>query len=341
MPRIDLSAVTQWIGEAAHAHPHDLASHLTERLAISRSSASKLLQRLVASQWLVREGSPRKALFRPGLLRQVVRRYPLAGLDEHLPWARDFAPLFALPPHVARLAQHVFTELVNNAIDHSGGSSVTVSMRQTPAHLQLLVSDDGCGLFERIGSHFDIHDPALAMLELAKGKLSSQPQRHTGRGLFFTTRIADVLDLHANAQAFQHRGWQPNRWRSGRPAAQRGTSVFAAIALDTRCDLDALLRAHSADGAGYAFERTVVPLQLLAGTPGGLESRAQARAVAARLAQFRRAELDFDGVATIGHSFADELLRVYGSAHPQLELVPLHASAQVAAMLASVAAPQG
>jgi signal transduction histidine kinase len=46
------------------------------------------------------------------------------------------------------MAQHAFTELLNNAIDHSGGTQVTVSMRQTPLHLQLLVSDDGCGLFD-------------------------------------------------------------------------------------------------------------------------------------------------------------------------------------------------
>jgi len=336
MARYQLAAITQWITEAATAHPHDLADHLMKRLAISRSSALRLLQRLVASQWLVREGTPRRPHHRPGLLRQVVRRYALERLDEHGPWARDFAPQLALGGNLARLAQHVFTELLNNAIDHSGGSSVTISMRQTPAHLQLLVSDDGCGLFERIGSTFAIQDPTLAMLELSKGKLSSQPERHTGRGLFFASRIADVLDLHANARAFQHRRWQPNQWRSGRPATQQGTSVFAAIALDSTCDLDTLLRAHSADGQGYGFERTVVPMHLLADTPGGLESRAQARHVAARLAQFRCAELDFQGIDHVGHSFADELFRVFGREYPALDLVAKNTTARVAAMLASV-----
>jgi anti-sigma regulatory factor (Ser/Thr protein kinase) len=36
------------------------------------------------------------------------------------------------------------------------------------------------------------------MLELSKGKLTSEPDRHNGRGLFFTSRLADVFDLHAN-----------------------------------------------------------------------------------------------------------------------------------------------
>lgn len=336
MARTDLNAITRWITAAALQHPTDLAEHLAQRLSISRSTAGKTLRRLVAAQWLVREGTPRRPLHRPGLLRQAVHTYALQSLDEALPWSRDFAPLFVLSPTVARNAQHAFTELLNNAIDHSGGASVTVSVRQTPAHLQLLVSDDGCGLFARIGESFAIHDPAQAMLELSKGKLTSQPERHTGRGLYFTARIADILDLHANDSAFQHRAWERHPWQRTRPATRRGTSVFVAISLDSRVSLDAVMRDHSLDGAGYGFERTVVPLQMLASAHSGLESRAQARQIAARLAQFRRVELDFVDIADVGHSFADELFRVFAREHPNVELVPTHTSPRVAALLASV-----
>jgi anti-sigma regulatory factor (Ser/Thr protein kinase) len=338
MARTDLHVITRWITAAALQHPSDLAGHLMQRLSISRSSAGKTLRRLVAAQWLERAGTPRRPLYRPGLLRQAVHSYALRSLDEALPWSRDFAPLLDLSPTVARNAQHAFTELLNNAIDHSGGTSVTVSVRQTPAHLQLLVSDDGCGLFARIGESFAIHDPAQAMLELSKGKLSSQPERHTGRGLYFTARIADILDLHANDSAFQHRAWQRHQWACTRPATRHGTSVFVAISLDSTLSLDAVMRDHSLDGAGYGFERTVVPLQVLTSARGGLESRAQARQVAARLVQFRRAELDFDGIAEVGHSFADELFRVFAREHPGVELVPTRTSPRVTALLASIQA---
>jgi anti-sigma regulatory factor (Ser/Thr protein kinase) len=336
MPRTKLAAVTPWITEAALAHPHDLATQLTQRLDISRSAVARLIARLVDNQWLRRDGTPRRPRFAPGLLRQVVRRYRLAGLDEHTPWARDFAPSFALRANIARLAQHAFSELVNNAIEHSGGSGVTVSMRQTPTHLQLLVSDDGCGLFDRVGRSFELHDPAIAMLELSKGKLTSDPDRHSGRGLYFTARFAEVMDLHANDTAFQHRVWQRHHWQRTRAAAHGGTSVFVAIALDSTLELDAVLREHSHDGQGYGFERTVVPLQLLTASGSGLESRAQARRVAARLQQFRRAEVDFGGIAEIGHGFADELFRVYARSQPGVELVPLNMAERVRALVASV-----
>jgi anti-sigma regulatory factor (Ser/Thr protein kinase) len=207
MARIALSDITPWITEAVLAHPQDLPQHLAQRLQISRTSARNQLNKLVEAQWLQRDGVSRKAVYRPGALRQVVRRYALAGLQEDLPWAQDFANRFELKSNVARMAQHVFTELLNNAIDHGGGTSVTVSMRQTPTQLQILVSDDGRGVFDAVAERFNITDPTVAMLELAKGKLTSQPDSHTGRGLFFSAKLADIFDLHANDAAYQQREW--------------------------------------------------------------------------------------------------------------------------------------
>ena len=338
MSRIALTTITPWITAATLAHPHDLAAHLTQRLSVSRRTAVKTIARLIETQWLVQHGTPRRPHHAPGLLRQVVQRYPLAGLDEALPWSRDFAPYFTPPANVMRMAQHTFGELLNNAIDHSGGSSVTVSMRQTPAHLHLLVSDDGCGLFDKVSQSFQIDDPSMAMLELSKGRLTSDPERHTGRGLFFTSRIADVLDLHANDTAFQHRAWQRHRWSRAASASRQGTSVFVAIGLDTARTLDAVLREHSLDGQGYAFARTVVPLQLLTAPGCALDSRAQARHAAQRLQQFRHAQLDFSGVTDIGHGFADELFRVFARSQPELALEPVNMAPNVRALVDSVRA---
>ncbi len=341
MATLQIAPITQWITEAALQQGEHLPALLMERLAISRRRAGTLLRKLVAAQWLQALGTPRRPLYRPGPLRQVVRRYALAGLQEDLPWSQDFAPCFELPAHVQRMAQHGYTELLNNAVDHSGGSQVTVSMRQTPLQLQLLVSDDGCGLFERIAQSFQIEQPALAMLELSKGKLTSAPAQHSGHGLFFTSRLADVFDIHANAASFQSRAWETGRWRAGKPSpvsARSGTSVYLAIALDTSRSLDSVLRAHSRSGDSYAFERTRVPLQLMVGNGQALASRADAKRVAARLESFHSAEIDFEGVADIGHGFADQLFRVFRQQHPGVELLPLGMNPQVQAMLAGVAA---
>ncbi len=336
MAKHDLPAVTQWITAAAREHGERLPEHVMERLGLSRRSALALLNKLVGAQWLVRDGKRRKTPYRPGALKQVVQRYALDGLQEDLPWQRDFALHFELPANVAGMAQHAFSELLNNAIDHSGGSQVTVSLRQTAMHLQLLVSDDGCGVFQRIQQNFDIADPTLAMLELSKGKLTSSPDAHSGHGLFFTSRLADVFDLHANRCAFQYRGWDRRSWHITKAMPRDGTSIYLAVNLDTARTLDSVLKAHSTKGDRYTFETTSVPLQLMTGLHTGLESRAQAKRVASRLQRFRRAEIDFSGIQDVGHGFADELFRVFSRQNAGVEIVPVGMAPRVAAMIASV-----
>jgi anti-sigma regulatory factor (Ser/Thr protein kinase) len=341
MARIDIVPLTQWITRAAVDHGSDLPAYLVQRLQISKRQATLALGKLVALQWLQSHGTPRKPRHAPGALRQVVQRYTLEGLQEDLPWRRDFAPCFDLPLAVLQMAQHAFTELVNNAVDHSGGHQVTVSVRQTPLQLQLLVSDDGCGLFHRIEQSFAIDDPALAMLELSKGKLTSAPDQHSGHGLFFTSRLADVFDIHANGSAWQRRDWERRAWRQGKAgavSARAGTSIYLAISLDTARTLDSLLQAHSASGTRYDFGRTEVSLQLMAPVGAMLASRADAKRAVQRLDQFQHAELDFTGINSIGHGFADQLFRVFQREHPQLELHPVGMAPQVAAMVASVRA---
>ena len=331
-----LPALTTWITQAALDHPADLDHVVAQRLGCTLRTARQWLARLAALGWLQRSGTPRRPHWRPGVLRQMTRRYALDGLQEDRPWTRDFAPAFDLRPNVARLAQHAFMELLNNAVEHSGGSCVAVSMRQTALHLQLLVSDDGVGLFRRIEQAHGIDDAALAMLELAKGRLTSQPEHHAGRGLFYAARLADMLDLHANLHGFRHAeaaGWQP-----ARAAADRGTAVFVGLALDTPRTLDEVLRSASTDGQGYGLERTRVPLRLLCPAGTALDSRAQARRVAARLDRFGHAELDFAGIDTLGHSFADELFRVLPAQQPGWSAQVCNAAAPVTRMIDAVRA---
>lgn len=274
MARHDLSAVTQWITAAAQEHGQGLPEHVMARLGSSRRSALALLNKLVTAQWLAREGKSRHVSFVPGTLRQVVQRYALADLQEDGAWQRDFVPYFNLTPAVARMARHAFRELLNNVIDHSGGTHVAVSMRTTALHLQMLVSDDGCGVFERIQQSLGISDPTMAILELSKGKLTSAPDRHGGHGLFFTSRLADVFDLHANHRAFQCRGWDRHSWHPTKAVARDGTSIYIAINLDTPRTLDQVLQARS-----LGVESPCVSSQLTTGRRNGFASRAQAKRV--------------------------------------------------------------
>lgn len=333
MTAAQLKELKAQITAKAVANPTHLCAELAAQFGVSRSTMGKWLRHLIDEGWITREGKSRP-VYRPSVLRDVSRGYDLAGLDEQTPWERDFAPCFDLPANILRLAHHAFTELLNNAVDHSGGTRVSVSMRQNRTHLHVLIRDDGCGVFARIQEAFAIETAQQALLELSKGKLTSQPEFHTGRGLFFTSRLFDVFDLYANHLTYQHSHWQRREWLRANPLAVKGTAIFMSIALNATRTLEEVFAAHSRGSQDFSFARTEVALRLAIGAEGqALESRAQGKRIAHRLEMFEQVDLDFEGVDAIGQGFADELFRVFAQQHPQVQLRPRNMNAQVAAML--------
>lgn len=332
MARLDFSTLTRTITADALTHPTDLGPMLARRHSVSRGTMTKQLKRLVESGWLERNGVTRPH-FKPGVQREVTTDYAIAGLDEHTPWLRDVLPVLQLSPAVARIAQHVFGELLNNAIDHASATQVTVSVRQTPSHLHILIGDNGDGVFNQLAKKADLPDAQRAALEIAKGRLTTQPDRHGGRGLFFVARMVDAMNLQSNGQVLQwrHRG-ESVQFRS-HPLNRTGTTVFVSLALDSTARPTDTYIAFGSEDAPLDFSRTQVPLRLLTDNGVTLDSRAQARWVVSRLELFATAELDFEGVDDVGPSFIDEVFRVYAKAHPEVALQPTKASERVERLL--------
>jgi hypothetical protein len=66
------------------------------------------------------------------------------------------------------------------------------------------VVDNGIGIFRKIKEAFDLASEAQAILELAKGKLTTDPDRHSGQGIFFTSRMLDKFSILSRGAFFSH-----------------------------------------------------------------------------------------------------------------------------------------
>lgn len=62
-------------------------------------------------------------------------------------------------------------------------------------------------------------------------------------------------------------------------------------------------------------------------------SRSEAKRLVRGLERFREVVLDFEGVRLVGQGFADEVFRVWSSAHPEVRLVPVGMNEPVAFMV--------
>lgn len=315
------------------AHPRDLTRHYANQLGISRVAANKYIQRLETEGWIARSGPKTHPVFSPGYKRSITSLYPLPGLEEHIVWERDFSPFFNLSPNVQSMASHGFTEMVNNAIDHSGGRSVFAWMRQDETNLRIMIADDGIGIFAKITAALNLPDMRQALFELSKGKLTTDPTKHSGEGVFFTSRMFDVFEITANDLKFNHNENSPNDWlQEGQAVFPEGTAVFMRIGLQSQRTASDVYAQFTDAPEDYGFSKTVVPMKLARYGDEQLVSRSQAKRLIARFDRFRIVILDFDDVQEIGQAFADELFRVYGNAHREVELLPKNMTKQVERM---------
>jgi hypothetical protein len=333
MARLNLMLVRRWVTKAAVDNPQGLSTELAERFGVSRVAAASTLRKLVAEGWIVREGTTRPT-YVLGKKRRISNSYKLPGVDEQTCWERDFLPYFDLPPNVENICHHGFTEMLNNANDHSSGTSVYVGMWQDNDEVSIAIADNGIGIFERITSALGLPDRRLALLELSKGKLTTDPGRHSGEGIFFTSRMFDRFVIDANGLHYAHDTNDGQDWLLEEDFSEEGTSVRMEMPTSSTRTAREVFEGFTSGPDDFSFDKTVVPVRLARLGNENLLSRSQAKRLIQRFDRFRTVVLDFTGVPEIGQAFADELFRVFARQHPEINLIPIETVPAVSSMIA-------
>jgi anti-sigma regulatory factor (Ser/Thr protein kinase) len=324
--------IRQWIMAHIEAHPYDLKPALAAEFTLSPAVAQRQIQKLVDSEALRALGTSRRPEYRPNL--EINPQLPLAGLQEDEVWRLYFKEaLQYLPPNVLRLCEYGLTGILNNAIQHSEGNSVLLRAIVTQQKIRFMVIDDGLGIFAKIQTALGLNDPQQTCLELAKGKVTTSPDRHNGEGLFFTSRSFDTFDIVSHHLRFSHNEPSGYWLVEENPLFQTGTAVILEIATQAPQQIEELFSRYSTDPDRPRFDRTVIPVALTRYGDENLLSRSQARRLVARLESFRQVILDFSGIQNLGPDFADEIFRVYHQEHPEVHLIPFNAHPDVLKMI--------
>lgn len=334
---IDKESIRRRALELIVGDGHRVAARLANEFGLSRQVANGYLKTMVHEGLLDAEGTTRARVYRIRTLTEAARNYPCDGLQEDLVWRELIAPVVArFPENVRDIWHYATTEMINNAIDHSGAPEVEVSVRKNALYTESVVADEGEGIFLKIQRALHLHDSREAILELAKGKLTTAPEQHTGEGIFFTSRALDVFEIESHHLRFSH---APSAHDSIAEQARDtpGTSVRMRLANDSPRLMREVFDAFT-DPEEHTFDKTVVPLRLAQYEGEKLVSRSQAKRVAHRFERFNRVELDFAGVSEIGQAFADELFRVFAAAHPAIRITPINTEPAVAHMIRRVLA---
>ena len=325
--------IRRFIVNSVQNHPRDISRVTGKQFGISRQAVNKHLRRLVDEGVLQRTGRTRNQSY--ALAKRSWKDvYALNGLvDEDEVWRNGVArEIGSLPQNLRDIWHYGFTEMFNNALDHSQGQMAYVSVTRTAMTTEITILDDGIGIFKKIQNTLGLLDERHAILELTKGKLTTDPDHHTGEGIFFTSRLFDTFDILSGGVFYSHEIGHEADWLVENPQDSKGTMVFMRLGNNSPLTLNGVFAEYT-NGDGLSFTRTIVPVRLARYGNDNLISRSQAKRVLARVEAFSEVVLDFTDVPIIGQGFADEAFRVFRRQHPNVSITPINANENVQSMI--------
>ena len=317
-------------------HSKDIARIVSENFGISRQSVNRYLQLLEKEGSIESTGKTRnkRYLLKPIVLKKI--SIPITpGLEEDKVWRQHIEPLLKnVKENVKNVCHYGFTEMFNNIIDHSDAKSAIVEVQYYPNEIRLILSDNGVGIFNKITQAFNLEDHRHAILELSKGKLTTDPERHTGEGIFFTSRMFDEFSILSGKLFFTRGKNENDGWlveASKNETETLGTLLSLSIAPDSTTTASEVFSKYTNDELG--FTKTHVLIELVAYGEESLVSRSQAKRLLARLEKFKEVFFDFRGVKFIGQAFADQIFRIFRKSNPDIKIAYVNANEDVEKMI--------
>lgn len=334
--RLEGSRVREFIVFNIANHPSDIARVTASQFGISRVSVGRYLRELVNEGILKATGITKDRRYELKTLADYVERIDVGStLKEDEVWREKIYPFVKdVKENIQRICNWGFTEMLNNVIDHSESSRALIACARTAATIELTVWDEGVGIFNKIQQQFGLTDPRHALLELSKGKLTTDKSKHTGYGIFFTSRAFDKFGISSGMLYFCRLNKQSDWFiESDDIANMPGTHIQMTIATNATQTMQEVFDKYISEFDEGGFISTHVPLKLAKYEGEQLVSRSQAKRLLVRVDQFKEVLLDFQGITIIGQAFADEIFRVFQREHPSIRILWINANSDIEKMI--------
>ncbi|MFH1048028.1 MAG: DUF4325 domain-containing protein [Patescibacteria group bacterium] len=245
----------------------------------------------------------------------------------------EFLNQHKISENASSIVPYAFTEMVNNAIDHSQSEKIEVAMDVQNGQIRFTVRDWGIGVFENVRQSLDLPSERLALAELTKGKFTTSPKWHSGEGIFFTSRAADLFRLTGGNLTLERNNTTGALNVIENEAPVEGTLVEFVVSADTNRSLSRdVFNQFEIESGANDFGKTEITVRLF-DRGNILVSRSQAKRIMAGTEKFSVVMLDFDGVPLIGQGFADEIFRIFVRENPNTKVLVKNAGPDVQMMI--------
>jgi biotin operon repressor/anti-sigma regulatory factor (Ser/Thr protein kinase) len=314
---------------------------LCKILDISRQALNKHIQTLIETGKIVKHGRTRGAVYRLGTkpkgnaVDKLCRIINLSGAHEDQVFD-DFNVILntkkMLDKNIYDILYYSFTEMLNNAIDHSSSEKCNISISLDMYKIRFIIRDNGIGIFSSIHKKFGLPDENSAIGELIKGKTTTMKERHSGEGIFFTSKLGDIVSFRSHGLKIVFDNVRKDVFVQKKRFIA-GTEVDFEINRHSKRKIDKCFHQFAPEEFDYKFDRTSILVKLF---HKDYVSRSEAKRLVSGLDKFKEVILDFKDVDSMGQGFADELFRVFMSGHPEIKVHVRNAGDPVKIILSHV-----
>lgn len=309
------------------------STEITSRLKVSRQYVAMVLSDLISKNEVVRIGNTKYAFYvssmyakeHPEVLPSFFKKtYKNIKLEEHkvlLEIEERFHQILSLSENVRSIFTFAFSEMLNNAIEHSESKNILIEVSLKKDKLSFTILDSGIGVFRNIMKTRGLNNEVEAIQDLLKGKTTTMPKSHSGEGIFFTSKSADLFTLDSFGFQLVVDTGKDDVSILHTHIMKRGTRVVFEIDINTENHLDQVFRKYTnlSDESNYGFDKTEIRVKLY--TALGVHiSRSQARRILFGLEKFKVILLDFENVPLVGQAFCDEIYRVFHNKYPGIKI---------------------
>lgn len=268
-----------------------------------------------------------------------------ASLDEDEIYLKDIEGLLINASNESKaIWYYAFTEMMNNAIEHSNCRKIQCIVKQDYLYTEISIIDDGIGIYKKIQNYLEqkTKKPISyrdVLTELYKGKMTTDSSNHSGEGIFFTSKVVNEFAIWSENTIYAHGCLEKEQFVQSHLIAYHnklndvGTMVVMKLENQTKRTIKEVFDMFAPLEEG--FVKTRIPIKEVCPFAQPI-ARSQARRILYRLEEFKQVEFDFEGVEFMGQGFADEVFRVFQNKHPEIQLIPVNACQTVLGMIKHV-----
>jgi anti-sigma regulatory factor (Ser/Thr protein kinase) len=289
---------------------------IVKKTGFSQPYVQRFFAKLLENGKIVKVGKGRATYYvKPEALRvNLIDKYSAKLTNKNLSESdvledlnRNSGILKNIPNNVRSIFEYAFTEMLNNAIEHSKSRQIMIAAEKDQRILRFDITDYGMGIFNNLISKFRLKNVYEAVQELLKGKRTTLPDAHSGEGIFFTSKSSDTFIIQSSRKKLFVNNII-NDVFLGSSKVKKGTKITFTISAKSKRKLKEIFDEYT--DKDFNFSKTKILVKLYKYADEFL-SRSQARRILTGLEKFKTVILDFKGVIQIGQAFADEIFRVY------------------------------